>query len=141
MSAVDFIESVSLKSIRPEKLISNYDRSTVCPGEKEIKLTLQSSYGQDKSELNKYVLKFSACTEVFEDKSQKELVSVTFETHYLFDIINADRIKNISDEDRTAISSSMVFLDFRTRLIRILADVGLNSVKVPLSPINAQTSE
>lgn len=141
MSSVDYIESVSLKSIRPEKLISNYDRSTVSPGEKEIKLTLQSIYGQDKDDANKYVLKFSACAEVYEDDSQQELVSVVFETHYFFDIIHAEKIKDINDEDRTLISSAMVFLDFRSKLLKVLADVGLNSIKVPLSPVNAKISE
>lgn len=137
MSIVDFLENVSLKTIRPGKLISDYDRSTISAGEKEIKISLQSAYGEDKTDSNKYILKFTACVEVVDDESHDDIMSVTFETNYLFDIINADKISYITDEQRTAISAAMVYLDFRTRLLRILADVGMSSVKVPLSPKNA----
>lgn len=137
MSIVDFFENISLKTIRPGKLISDYDRSTISAGEKEIKLSLQSAYGEDKTDPNKYILKFSACAEVVDDESHEKVISVTFETNYLFDILNADKISEVTDEQRTAISSAMVYLDFRSRLLRILADVGLSSVKVPLSPNNA----
>ncbi|EOF7240269.1 hypothetical protein ACK04L_001633 [Enterobacter roggenkampii] len=141
MSIVDFLESVSLKTIRPGRLISDYDRSTISAGEKEIKLTLQSAYGEDKTDPTKYILKFSACAEVVDDETHEKVLSVTFETNYFFDIINTEKITEVTDEQRTAISSAMVYLDFRSRLVRILSDVGLSSVKVPLSPINALAQE
>lgn len=141
MSTVDFLENVVLKTIRPGKLISNYDRGTISAGEKEVKLTMQSAYGEDKSDAKKYVLKFSACAEVVEEENHNEVFNVNFETNYLFDIINTEVISDIPDEHKTAISAAIVYLDFRSRLQRILADVGLGSVKVPLSPINNVTQE
>lgn len=137
MSSVDFLENVCLKTIRPGKLVSNYDREKITSGEKEIKLAIQSAYGEDKTDPTKYVLKFSACIEVIDDSSQSNVWTVEFETLYLFDIINEEKISEITDEKRTVLSAAIVYLDFRSRLLRILADTGLNSVKVPLSPINS----
>ncbi|MBY5256422.1 hypothetical protein FP364_16240 [Citrobacter amalonaticus] len=141
MSTVDFLENVVLKNIRPGKLISNYDRGTISAGEKEVKLSMQSSYGEDKSDAKKYMIKFSACAEVVEEENHDEVFNVKFETNYFFDILNLEKISDITDEHKTAISAAMVYLDFRSRLQRILADVGLSSVKVPLSPINSVTQE
>lgn len=136
MSAVDFLDNVSLKAIRPVKLVSSYDRTAISPGEKEVKLALQSAYGEETADSNKFILKFTASAEVVETTSSDGVFNVIFEVDYCFDIINAEKIVNITNEDRTTISASIVYLDFRSRLLRILADASLSSVKVPLSPIN-----
>ncbi|MBC0852652.1 hypothetical protein [Pantoea stewartii] len=141
MSTAKFFESVKLKSIRPSKLISNFDRDSISSGEKVIKMTIQSDYGTDKASENRYVLKFSSAIVVSEENEENEFVSIAFETDYLFEKNDSDLFSTFSKEDVTTLSSAMVYLDFRRKLIRVLADVGLGSLKIPLSPMDNDDAE
>lgn len=136
MSAYKIFQSIALRSIRPRRFITNFDRDLIALGEKDVRLTIQSEYSSEKEldiESPKFVLTFKTRAEILDEKEEATF-TIDFATDYLFDILDADYFIKIDHSTVTSVSSALVYLDYRKRLLNALADSGLPSIKIPLSP-------
>ena len=128
---------VSLKSFKANQLISNFDKDNISNVKVDVSLSLNadlsSTYKND-DDIDTVKLVFGAIiTGNSRDEDNKELLSITYSIEYEFKVIHLDDFVALGNESMAKICSSIIYMDFRSKLSQALMAVGMSNMKLPLS--------
>jgi len=130
---INLIHSIKLRSMLPNTTKINFDRKKAPKGEADVQLTIQADFSdkqEDDAKLCK--LTFSANAKAMRD-GEDTFVDIEFSVDYLFDIVDEESYSKLSDSDKACLSSNLVYMDYRRKLLAAMSVAGMSTVKLPLS--------
>lgn len=132
---INTLNCVKLHSMRPNRHQVDFvlDELSIREGDALLKIQTDLSQGTDANDSEKCKLTFMAKVEIKDEDGGSPLFNLSFGVDYFFDIVNSDIFNSLSDDNQVSLCSSLVYMDYRRRLLLVLSIVGMNSIKLPLS--------
>ncbi|HGE8334241.1 TPA: hypothetical protein ACGD5E_000313 [Serratia marcescens] len=129
-----FVKCVQLYSAVPKKHMVTFDRDIVTEEDNDLSLSFKTDISEDnKKKPKKTKLTFGVIAKSQQAEGTKPAFSALIEIDYLFHVKDLETYMSLSDDEQLDLCSSLVFLDFRRRIINSFSSVGLQGVKLPLS--------
>lgn len=134
----NFIESIKLRSILPNRLSANFIRDDIADIDVDVSLSIKAdlsdkeTYGEGKP----VKLIFTASVKGTTSEEKKEVVSLIFSVEYVFELLDIVLFSSHSDEERIKLCTSMTYLDFRAKLGTALVSIGMSKLKLPPNMID-----
>ncbi|SUQ58575.1 Uncharacterised protein [Raoultella terrigena] len=134
----NFIESIKLRSILPNRLSVNFIREDVADIDVDVSLSIKADLSDKETyEEGKPVkLVFTGSVKGTTSEEKKEVVSLIFSVEYVFELIDINLFSSHSDEERIKLCTSLTYLDFRTKLSTTLVSIGMSKLKLPPNMID-----
>lgn len=137
-----FLKCVQLYSSSPKKQIVTFDREVVADEETDLNLSFKTDISEDdKKKPTKAKLTFGVTAQSQAEEGEKPAFNALIEVEYFFKIKDLETYSSLSDDEQLDLCSSLVFLDFRRRMMTLFEGIGLEGVKLPLSLQKLQEAE
>lgn len=129
-----FLKCVQLYTAVPKKHMVTFDRDNVIEEDNDLSLSFKTDISEDnKKKPTKVKLTFGVIAQSQHKEGSKPAFSALIEFDYLFKINDMKTYSSLNDDEQLDLCSSLVFLDFRRRIINSFSNAGIQGVKLPLS--------
>ncbi len=131
---LNLLNSVELQSISTGRQLIDFTRDAIPANEKiNLSFTIELALNDD-VENSKCLLKLG-CKSQVDEIPEGELSPLNLEIvlNYKFNVLEPEIFFQSNDEIRAQLLSSIVYLDFRTKLTSAFTSVGLSKLRFPLS--------
>lgn len=128
------LNSVELQAISTGRQLIDFNRDAIPEdGKLNLSFTLEVAVNDDAE--NNQCLLILGCKSYVNDipDGEPNPLNVEITISYKFNVLEHEVFFTTEDEIRAKLLSSMVYLDFRTKLTAAFSSVGLNKLRFPLS--------